>query len=199
MIRYLNNYQWNNYWWGDSDSQTPLRLKFVSLVSPMWSVAVREFCCAPSGACDRGNPMGLQPAPPLPHQKRAVRCQHWEAAGPVSSGHHTLRQLPVTRQKQGKCWEVSVLTLDTVLSPTSHHTLVVLFDFHRRYGGRSCSQSFVIAQELHLITASCWLLLRVETFSVYLSGTLCFIHWRLFSNSAHCLADWFEMAVLILM
>lgn len=75
----------------------------VSPVSPVRSVTVCGLRRASDGASVRGNLMGLQPAPPLCHQKGAVRQEHRKAAGPMSSGHNSLRQSPATRQKYGLC------------------------------------------------------------------------------------------------
>lgn len=143
----------------------------VSPVSPVWPVPVCGLHRAFVGASLRRNLMGLQPAPPLCHQKGAVWQQHWKAAGPMSSGHHSLRQSPLTRQKYGLYWAVAwtvkcvtfyfvscrFTVIAESLSPCVSHLC-------RRYGGRSCSLSFVTGRELPLTTASCWPLSKVEAF-----------------------------------
>ena len=83
----------------------------VSPVSPVWSITVCGLRRASDGASVRGTLMGLQPAPPLCHQKGAVWQEHRKAAGPMSSGHHSLRQSPAARQKYGLCWAVLVFSL----------------------------------------------------------------------------------------
>ncbi len=140
-------------------------------VSPVWPVTVCGLHRASVGASVRGNVMGLQPAPPLCHQKRAVWQQHWKTAWPMSSGHHSLRQSPVTRQKYGEYWywAAGVCAVFHSVSGLCFYSgcqksicLSVLSHLCRCCGGRSCSLSSVTGPELQQTTASSWLLSKVN-------------------------------------
>lgn len=141
-------------------------------VSPVWSVPVCGLCHASVGASIRGNLVGLQPAPSLCHQKGAVRQEHWKVAGPMSSGHHSLCQSPVTRQTYGLYWAVACevcnpFTLYPVCVFTVILKCITLSHLCRCCGGRNCSLSSVTGRELLQTTASYWLLLKVDTFQEY--------------------------------
>lgn len=78
-------------------------------VPPVWSITVCGICCASVGVSVWRDLMGLQPAPPLYHQKGAVREQYWKTAWPMSSRHHSLCQLPSARQTHGLNCELCIL------------------------------------------------------------------------------------------
>ena len=68
----------------------------------MRSLHAHRSCSASfRAAVPWGHPVGSQPARALRHQEGAAWELHRETAGPLSSGHHPLRQPPPTGDIHG--------------------------------------------------------------------------------------------------